>query len=77
MKNVFFIIVAFIVGQLLQLVLNFIGSMLCPMYELVICLIAGLLIIAAAYCGLMLGLRTPLEDNANAQEVFEDEDTAD
>ncbi|MBQ3330830.1 MAG: hypothetical protein IJG87_06595 [Ruminococcus sp.] len=76
MKRIFHILLGFIVGQVLQLALNGVGRLLYPGHEFLVSLMIGLLIVAAACAGLLLGIKTPTaeEEPIVCPEVFADED---
>lgn len=67
------ILLAFVLGQVLQVVLHGLGEKLVSANPLLVCIIVGLLVTAAFYVGVLLANREQNDTNLPLEEVFGDE----
>lgn len=67
------ILLAFVLGQVLQVVLHGLGEKLVSANPLLVCIIVGLLVTTAFYIGVLLANREQSGMNFPLEEVFGDE----
>lgn len=77
MTRTYQILLAFLLGQVLQVVLHGFVDKLVSTNPLVVCIVVGLLVTSAFYVGILLANREQDETDAAVREVFADEIEAD
>lgn len=73
MTRTYQILLAFLLGQVLQVVLHGFVDKLVATNPLIVCIVVGLLVTSAFYIGVLLANREQDETNMTIEEVFGDE----
>lgn len=73
MNRIHQILIAFILGQALQLALHCLGNKIASTNPLLICIVVGILVAIAFYIGVSLATREQNVTNLPLEEVFGDE----
>lgn len=70
------LLIAFILGQVLQLAIHWLGELLVSGSVLLVCAVVGVLVGAAFYVGVLLANHEQNTTNLSLEEVFGDETAA-